>query len=62
MMPAADEGSASGNESWDPSSDTPSLDKQARVTDPRAAPEQRSGLSPTDVSASHLGDCCLYCN
>ncbi|KAA6417129.1 MAG: hypothetical protein FRX49_12884 [Trebouxia sp. A1-2] len=41
-------GSAGSGDSWDPSSDTPSLDKGARVTDPRTPREERSGLSPTD--------------
>ena len=49
-MPAG-KGSAGPEDSWDPSSRTPSLDKGARVTDPRTPPEQRSKLSPTDVSA-----------
>lgn len=46
----AGKGSVGSGDSWDPSSSTPSLDKGARVTDPRVAPEQRSRLSPTDVS------------
>ena len=49
VLPAG-KGAAGAEDSWDPSSDTPSLDKGARVTDPRTPPEQRSKLSPTDVS------------
>ena len=47
---AAAQGKVGSGDSWDPSSTTPSLDKAARVTDPRTPREERSELSPTDVS------------
>ena len=67
-VPCAAKGPAGSGDSWDPSSDTPSLDKGARVTDPRTPREERSDLSPTDVSTgsvmiSHfvLRLMCLFC-
>ncbi len=50
-LPAA-KGSAGADDSWDPSSDTPSLDKGARVTDPRTprGEELGSDVSSNDVS------------
>lgn len=41
-------GAAGAADSWDPSSTTPSLDKGARINDPRKPREERSGLSPAD--------------